>query len=288
MWFSDDRRAGSNRYGNRRLVNARQPILMVSARASDERRLRRQKTAAVAVILAAVVGTAWAVKIGADRVSERLWVQNERFVLEHLIVRSDGRLRAEHVRDFGKVREGMGLFAFSLSELKKHLMDIPLVESVNLERRLPDTLVVDIRERVPVARVQSAGTRYPLLVDTNGFLMPPSAQDGGLPLIVVAGNESLQPGAVLEYPGIRAAVALVQLCEAPQYSRILRPSKVTLSSSYYMDVRFAGGERVLMPYEQIESKLKHACEIIKRSADMGQAVAELDMTVKQNYPVKYR
>lgn len=287
MWFRDDRRA-ANRYGYRRLSNTRQAILMVSARASDERRSRRQKTAAILVVLVALVGTAWAVKVGADHVADRLWVRNERFWLENLVVRSDGRLRADHVRQYARIQEGMGLFEFSLADVRSALLSIPIVESVSLERRLPDTLIVEIRERVPVARLQAESPRFLFSIDRHGVLLAPAPQDSTLPLITGVAREGLRPGTEMSDSAVRAALALVQLCETPQYSRIMRISRVDIGSPYYMDVFFAQGERALMPYEKFENKLKHAYEIIKRSADMGQAVAVLDMTVDRNYPVKYR
>jgi cell division septal protein FtsQ len=288
MWFRDERRSGGNRYGYRRLSNTRQAILMVSARSSEQRRWQRQKIGAILVVLVALAGTVWAFKVGADHVAARLWLRNERFVLENLVVRSDGRLRAEHVRQYGGIKEGMGLFEIRLADLRDALASIPLVESVSLERRLPDTLIIDIREREPVARLQTASARFPFSIDRTGMVLAPALSDTTLPLISGFSGQGLRPGVQINDPAIRAALDLVQLCEMPQYSRILRVVQLDVSSPYCMDVQFSQGERVMMPYQKYDTKLKYACEIIKRAADMGQAVAALDMTVERNFPVKYR
>lgn len=288
MWFRDERRSGDSRYAYRRLNNARQSILMVSARATEQRRWQRQKIAAVMVMCLALAGTAWAVKVGADRVAALLWIRNERFLLEHLVVRSDGRLRADHVRQYAGIREGMGLFEIRLPAVRDNLLSVPLVESVCLERRLPDTLIVDIRERVPIARLQATSVPFAMSIDRNGMLLALAPQDVTRPLITGFSGQGLRPGLQLSDPAVRAALELVELCDAPQYSRIVRLVRIDLSSPYYMEVQFAQGERVMMPYEKCDVKLKYACEIIKRAADMGQAVAALDMTVEKNFPVKYR
>lgn len=289
MWFREDNGRGSFRRYGRRLHNTRQSILMVSTRTSDQRKRWRQKIATILVVLVAVGGFLLMAKAGAARLADRLWIRNERFLLEKLVVRSDGRLREEHVRLYGGVTEGMGLFQIDLCRLYTNLMAIPVAEAVSLERQLPDTLIVNIRERVPVARL-NVGPRMPTLaLDRNGFVLPPAMDTPSLPLIHGYAKGGIRPGLQLSDRGIRAALSLLLWCENnPPYANLFPISLIDISSPYYITVHLARGERVLMPYENFEVKLKPACTIIKRSADMGQAVAELDMTVDRNFPVKYR
>ena len=70
------------------------------------------------------------------------------------------------------------IFATPLEERRRRLLAMDWVEDASISRIWPDRLVVRIHERTPVAFVYfRAGV---LLIDANGVLLEPPAQEGGL------------------------------------------------------------------------------------------------------------
>ena len=89
-------------------------------------------------------------------------------------------------------------------------------------------------------------------------------------------------------PGVKSALHVVELCDLPSFSRFLKIKNVDVSHSEYLEVRLLRGERIRLSRENMDVKLTKLCEIMKHTADMGQAIAAIDMTVEKNFPVQYQ
>jgi len=85
---------------------------------------------------------------------------------------------------------GRNIFFVPLTDRKKHLEQIPWIESATVMRLLPNTLRVDIRERTPVAFVRIGSKVW--LMDANGVLLEMPPKSAGVkysfPVIVGAGD----------------------------------------------------------------------------------------------------
>lgn len=288
MLFDNDDRYMRRREVNRRLSDAKGSILMVTARVSEQKKKRMHRLGAIILILVVTAGTVFAAVQGAQIVFDKLFAENDRFLIENIDVRSDGRMRVEHVRDYAHVAEGMNLFAVDLEDVRNSLEVVPLVNSVEVRRRLPDTLEVRIRERIGVARLGDESTGYPLSMDREGVVLGPGSVSQSQPYISGFRKAGLRPGVIVDDAVVRSALEFIELCDAPQHSRFIKIARVDVASPEYMDVRLVQGERVLMPRADMAAKLTTLCEIIKRAADNGQAIAAVDMTVDRNFPVKFR
>lgn len=268
--------------------NVRHPVLLTYARSGEQRKKVRLRVATILLAGVALLGVAWGLVRSASWLADALWRKNERFFLEHLIVRSNGRLRAEQVRQYCGIEEGSNLFQINLRSLYETLMSLPVVASVSLQRKPPDTLIIDIRERTALARMRFERNGPVFAVDEQGRVLGVAAGASPLPMITGYTIEGIRPGMQVTNEHVLAALALVSAGRQPQYQRLMEIVRVDVSSPYAMDVRLAQGEQLLMPYAGWQKKLSDAYEIIKRAADMGQAIAAADMTVDRNYPVKFR
>lgn len=83
---------------------------------------------------------------------------------------SKPRLMSEFDPDFGR-----SLYLFPIEERRKKLLDVPWVKDARISRRWPNTIIVDIVERQPVAFVQlnrPGGAPDFKLIDPDGVIMP--------------------------------------------------------------------------------------------------------------------
>jgi cell division protein FtsQ len=133
-------------------------------------------------------------------------------------VRVDGAtsLTADQVRSAAGVEDGTPLLRVDVDAAAARVGRLPQVAAVQVTRGWPQTVVITVQERVPVAVVEQAGTRS--LVDAGGVLFdtvtgaPPA---GVVPLDVAApgpDDPATRAGlaALVELPGdVRAQVASV-------------------------------------------------------------------------------
>jgi cell division protein FtsQ len=159
-------------------------------RAGGKRRRRLQ--AAAAVLAAGILG----------------WVLWGSPLLAVRGVRVDGvtTLSAEQVRETAGVAEGTPLLRVDVSAVQQRVARLPQVDSVEVARGWPTTVVITVVEREPVAVVGPPGRRW--LVDDSGVLFDTitgEAPDGVVPLDVAAPGPDDRPtmaalGALVSLP----------------------------------------------------------------------------------------
>lgn len=116
---------------------------------------------------------------------------DRRFAVQHLEI-----IGAQHTTrsDLEAVRRrylGTNLFTLDIARLRRDVSSLPWVSHVEIEKRLPDTLRVQIIERMPVA-LTAAGEKIAYVDDrgTPFAELSPSVGDADLPLI--AGGDLLR------------------------------------------------------------------------------------------------
>jgi len=117
---------------------------------------------------------------------------DRRFAVQHLeITGAQHTTRAE----LELVRQryiGANLFNLDIARIRRDLSSLQWVSRVEIEKKLPDTLRIQIAERTPVALAEEGGKIT--YVDDRGAAfaeLSPSAGDADLPLITGAGGDDL-------------------------------------------------------------------------------------------------
>ena len=285
MWYRDPH---ERRVHNRRRNTGRQTILLVNARMSDQRRHRMHRFGALVIWAVVLLGAGWFSVVGTRWMGRRLFSENPRFTIRRMDLQSDGKLRSENIRQFAGVGEGMNLFAVDVKAVRQELQGVPLISSVEVTRKLPDTLIIRVSERTPAARLGASVAAYPLAVDNQGFVLGPTSVSPDLPAITGFRERGLRPGSQIVDESVQDALRLIGACDTPRFSRLIRVQAVDVSQPDYLTLQLVRGERVLVSRVGFETKLDKLCEMLKRAADIGKAIATVDLTVDKNFPVQYQ
>ena len=164
----------AERHGNQRRGGTRRPSALVTSlnrRGRPHGRPRRLLQVAAALLV--VAGLGWLLLAGP--------------VLAVRAVQVDGlsTLPAEQVREAAGIAEGTPLLRVDVDAAETRVARLPQVASVEVTRGWPDSVVVTVVERKPVAVVGERGQRS--LVDAEGVLFDTvtgDAPDGVVPLDV--------------------------------------------------------------------------------------------------------
>lgn len=248
-----------------------------------------RRVATIALLLVIVAGIFYTFYKGCEWIKDQLFSSNPRFEIHHLVISCDGNLGEDYIREISGLHEGMNLFEFSFDQIEEKLTGVSRIESVYLERRLPHTLVVDVKERVPVARITGAReTKYPFLVDRYGYILPHRRSAAALPLIKGIDQE-LSLGEQLKNQDVNTVLEIIALCESTSYLRTyVRIESLDIKYSDFIDLRLQGGIRVRMPRYSIKPKLQNLATVIKIANGQGQRVKEVDLTLDSaKVPVTY-
>ncbi|QDH14671.1 FtsQ-type POTRA domain-containing protein [Oecophyllibacter saccharovorans] len=142
--------------------------------------------------------------------------------IKHIVIYGRELTEESDVLDMLDTRVGNGLFGFSVEKARRRIDTLPFIAHSTVERRLPDTIVVTLVERVPIAIWQNGG-RFELINKdgeqvSQGNVDPTDAHVfRKLPLVVGRGANT-QAASVIEalnrYPDLRTrTLALVRIGE---------------------------------------------------------------------------
>jgi len=101
-----------------------------------------------------------------------LFTENPRFILKNVVVESCGWWNGKHnyIADKMELKKGSTiLFAIDLEKIRKKLEEESSIEKVSVARKLPDTLVISITERIPRAMLHNLKSSR--VLDSNSIVM---------------------------------------------------------------------------------------------------------------------
>jgi len=152
-------------------------------------------------------------------------VDSPRYKVQQILVYGAEKVSPEAVRAVAGVTTDDNLLLLSTSAVAANVSELAYVETATVNRELPNTLVITLRERAAVATVMAGRRAY--LVDGNGYTLrelPPGAPITG-PLITSVPDLGIpEVGERLSSPSLREALALWQA-----YSAAPVAAEVTLS-----------------------------------------------------------
>ncbi|NLB65810.1 MAG: FtsQ-type POTRA domain-containing protein [Lentisphaerae bacterium] len=212
-----------------------------------------------------------------------LFLENDFFRIETIEVTTDGSLRRELILEYAEVAEGMNLFEVSLRGIRENLMGVPVISAVQAGRQLPDTLVIEITERVAVAGLSRAGGGMSLAVAHDGHVLGPSSVRASLPVIAGVRDAGLRPGDVVKDPMLAKALEVLRVCNLAELRPDVSVVAIAVDDDEFLELTLQTGERVLMSCGDVEKKLRHLGMMRQVARRRGLNLTTYDMTVERNY-----
>ncbi|NOY75498.1 MAG: FtsQ-type POTRA domain-containing protein [Kiritimatiellaeota bacterium] len=219
--------------------------------------------------------------------TKSLFSKNANLVIRRVVVRSGGWWR-KHPREVNKalgvVPGETNLFTYSLPELRGRLEKRPSVESVEISRIIPDTLLVDINERIPLAFLYWRESKK--VVDPSGVVMSTSSCvsiGGDLPVVTgfKSRKQDLIPGSRL--PQLLPALRLIDsAAKIVPEARFLRVSGHN-PKYFKITMRIDGSKRILTLYmskKGVEVKLRVLAKLLPRIPSSHPNATVIDMRYK--------
>lgn len=241
---------------------------------------RARRVLSIALLIAAVGGIAFGIKEGFEWIGRKLYSENPRFEIQHLEVSCDGKLTEDRIREYTGIAEGMNLFAVKFKEVETAMEKVAVVESVYLERRLPHTLIVKVKERMPVARITGKQSRrFPFVVDRYGVVLPPRQSASTLPLIKGL-DMDLRLGMPINHPDMKTALQIIALCDSTgNWRQHIQIESLDVQQQDYIDMRLKSGTRVRMPRYSIMNNLRNLAATIQTGLTRGERYRDIDLTL---------
>lgn len=196
------------------------------------------------------------------------------FAVKKVEVVGANRIDRLRVYDIALQQKDRSMLAFDLEEVRRDLLSYGWVADARVSRRLPDTLVIDLVERTPVAVWRDRG-RY-TLIDSKGVVLPgvdPASVPG---LLVLAGQGAN-----------RRMEDLEKLLEA---APALRPQLAGASwiGNRRWDLRFKTGEVLALPEDADRAATAYAnfARLDGVNRLLGRGIRRFDMRIAGRFVLR--
>lgn len=197
---------------------------------------------------------------------------NMGFKLDDIIV--EGRHYADRndVLNAMQVKRGMPILAIDRSAMLQRLENIPWLDDVTIERRLPHTLYIQLHERQPLARWQFQNRVQ--VIDLEGKPLQPAAPRDFAELPLVVGEGAAE----------NAIDLLVFLETYPKIKQILRAA-VRVGGRRW-DLILEPGVTAKLPEGQEDEGLKRLADLIETQQILTRDVTGIDLRADDRWVVE--
>lgn len=286
---------------NQRVSNSRQRrqqhLLDVKVRSqkATQHRNRRVLVIASKIVLtfALIAGLCLGIRFGA----KRLFFENPDYQLSRIEVKTDGTLQREQVIATAELREGENIFSVQLEQVHDRLLQLAQVDEVQVLRKMPAEIDIEIVERKPIAWITSDKeisdpftSEAAFLVDARGVLMKEKKllpEYLGLPLISGCKSESLDAGKTVDSFEAKAALELLRLSTGSFMQTRFQIREIDVSKGYCLLVTDKNHTRVTFAFDNMEAQLRRLEQFLVYCDDSKQELETVNLLVQRNVPVTF-
>jgi cell division septal protein FtsQ len=285
---------------NRRLSTSRQRrqqhLLDVKVRARRASARRLQKGFFVLSLLIILLSLIGAGLFGAQRLLNSLFFTNPDYAIHSVEVTTDGQLGREVVLRAAQIDEGSNIFSINLAAVEDRLRALAQVEEVNVQRLLPDKLMIVIQERRPIAWIASAdanksGFNYDTayLLDRRGIALKPKGSAPEymtLPIIIGVDLSNVTVGQPIDRDPVKAGLELIRDCPEVLQSRF-QIATIDVSKEYSLVVTDKQRSVVTFGPEDLIGQLRRLAMLLSYCERTSKDLQSANLMAERNIPVVF-
>lgn len=286
---------------NRRLSTSRQRrqqhLLDVKVRARRASARRVQKGFFALSLLLILLSLLGAGVFGAQRLLNSVFFTNPDYAIHSVEVTTDGDLARDAVLQAAQIANGTNIFSVNLSAVEDRLRALPQVEEVDVQRLLPDKLVIVIQERRPIAWIASAdanktGFNYDgaLLVDRRGIALQPKGSAPEymtLPIIIGVDTKKVAAGQPIDDDAVKSALELIRDCPDVLKSRY-QIATIDVSKEYCLSATNKQGVAIKFDPDDLMRELRELDMLVSYCERTGRDLESANLMPERNIPVVFK
>ena len=220
--------------------------------------------------------------------------QNPRYALKQIVVEVKGGIQRKPVVQATKLVIGQNTMAIDLQQVEKNVEALPYVAQAQVRRQLPDTIVITVTERLPLARItslrQDLNMKELFYVDADGVAISPQRNEPlrNLPEIVGGRFVDIDPGQRLDQPEVQSALNLLRLLDLTPLRTRFDVAQIDVNRPLAMQMTTRDGAQILFQLDNLPAQLDRLEQVIEYAENRSQQVATIDLTPERNVPVRFK
>lgn len=248
------------------------------------------RTGATLLLCASVAAGAWWIR-------ENWFHRIPSLAVREVVVEVDGVLSPDEIRRLAGVPIGRNILSIDLPQLRDRLQNHPRIASARIISEFPGTLLIRIRERLPLLAVEPLsrnGLQARYLLDETGHLLLPLepssapaealAAEAALPLLL--GHDPRRPTARAD---TLRALDFIRAYEAAPSGSLPEIRSVSIAEPGVLVVATATSGEVTFAARDYAAQLRRWGDILRQLEALKESrtIRSLDLSVSQNSPIRW-
>lgn len=206
---------------------------------------------------------------------------NPQFVIQDIILENTGLIDKNILADILKIETKKGLFDISTNKIVKILQRDPDIKSAIVEKILPGTLKIRIKERVAYLRLDIGEEEY--LIDNSGVVLLREMGNGSVPVINGLKMKKLIPGESCMVPELENILNILQIGDSLGWGKFMEISKIDVHSEEYISIYAKERILVKLKMDNICDRLNKLMVVLNDVQRKGKLIKVVDLRFKDAY-----
>lgn len=236
---------------------------------------------------------------GANELYSRLVQKAYSAHIEHIKYQSNGIVEQSHAIQILGLTTESTFAKLDCQQMKQQLEAEPIIASARVLKERPNTLVIHVNERLPLAYVQmlnSAGEVEPpqsLFIDASGYLFPVVEQQHTPFLnsptwyLKASDLEEFKAGAQVKESSYKPIVELLSEVNRYSLSEIPLIKSIQCPKDWKIVLSLATGTEVMMKNSEIASQVERLYQILEHARTTNRQVHSANVIPSKNPAVRF-
>lgn len=125
----------------------------------------------------------WVLLILLLLISSLVYIGSEKFSIKKITVLGNEKIEYNDIVNISGIQKGENILMVNINEVKSRLQSNPYISVKTIQRKLPDQIVISIKERKPAAAIEYIGSY--IIIDNDGIILDiiKSADKNKYPLV---------------------------------------------------------------------------------------------------------
>lgn len=191
-----------------------------------------------------------------------LALNSDFFTIEGIKVLGNNKISAETLIDGSSISIGENIFKINIRTIKKDLATLPYIKEINIKRKLPKEIIIDIIERKEIIQIKSISSYF--LMDIDGYILDIVEERAiDLPLLIGIDIENSKVGSNISEL-IEREEKLEFIKEGHAIQLLNKIKDIDMEDYNNINIELIGGITVAFgTLDNVEYKLRILNEIIK-------------------------
>jgi cell division septal protein FtsQ len=226
------------------------------------------------------------------------FLKNPQFSLRQIAVHTEGPLTVQKIVRTTALTDGANLLTINMREIRARLEQLPQVKAAKVGRDHAGGLIIDVKQRQPVAWIECARlgliagrSSSGYLLDAEGVSFPCEAAMTAyqtLPLIRFDSLSQNPPGTPIPDLQLKAALKLLNELQKRFEQGTEELRLIDIQTPYSMVATFADRSQVTFGVDDLDLQLVRLDRVRQEARKRQWEIETLNLLARQNVPVTFR